>query len=369
MSITGDLDPISIYIHIPFCLTKCPYCPFYSISYSSSLKNAFLKALKKEWLHNLPLIKNKKIVSVYFGGGTPSTMASQDLDHILGVIQPTKNAEITLEINPDDISKHKSLEIKSMGINRVSIGVQSLQDNELQLLKRRHSSKKALKAIDALHKSGIDNISIDLMYGIPNQTIQSWTNTLQKALKLPLDHLSIYDLSLEPNTPFYRKKQTLKLPNEQKLLYMHHYLLKSLKNEGFTRYEIASFAKNGKISMHNFGYWTGRQYLGLGPGASSYIEGIRRQNIADLNQYVQTTPLSSSYVEEKLPYPQNIKERIAIGLRIIKGIDLLNISIPPETKIVLKSLQKEKLLKVKNDQWSLTGKGLLFYDEVAQRII
>lgn len=366
ISITGN---ISIYIHIPFCLSKCPYCPFYSVVYTENAKNAFLGGLHSEWNRYSDIIQEKTIISLYFGGGTPSLLSPYELEQIINIIQPPTTTEITLEANPDDLDKDYVQALLSIGINRLSVGIQTLNDLELKILKRRYSAKEAINAIDLCYSSGIHNISTDLIYGLPTQTPFSWEQTLKQIFQMPLTHLSLYDLSLEPNTPFYHRKN-LPLPNETTILSMHKTALRQLQQMGFCRYEISSFARNNHISLHNVGYWTGREYIGLGPSASSYIDGKRKKNFSNLMQYVQKASDQTCYEEERLPYPSALQERIAIGLRLVEGIDLSPfLPLPNGIEATLQKLQEQKLLHQKNNCWKLTKKGLLFYDEVAIAII
>ena len=361
----------SLYIHVPFCRRKCPYCHFYSIPRKEKDLLQYLQALKTEWKLRSSLITQKNLQSVYFGGGTPSLLDPEMIGLILSQISNLPQ-EITLEANPENISLEKMQGFRQIGINRVSIGVQSLDEPLLQTIERTHSAQLAIQAVGMTHEAGIHNISIDLMYDLPNQTLSSWEKTLQTALSLPISHLSLYNLTLEPHTVFYKYRQSLsaKMPSEEKSLKMLKMAVKMTEEAGLKRYEVSAFAKEGYRSQHNIGYWTGRPFLGLGPSAHSFWQDSRFQNIANLSQYCKQLAKGELPVDylETLPAPAAIKERIAVGLRMLDGIKH-PLSLPPETQRTLSELEEEGFIALTRDHLKLTPKGLLFYDLIAERLI
>lgn len=366
---------ISLYFHVPFCKKKCPYCHFYSIYHKDDLEKAYLDAIKRHVSIYESFIKKNDIISLYFGGGTPSLLSIKSLNEILTLFDLKKETEITLEVNPEDISTEKIKAYKALNINRASIGVQSFDDTLLKVLERRHSSNRSKEVINTFYDTGIENISIDLMYDIMNQKLPSWKETIKELKNLPITHVSLYNLTFEENTPFFKNKEKLikLLPNENESLTLLEYGVTELERLNFKRYEISAFAKMGYNSIHNSGYWTGREFLGFGPSAFSYLGGKRFQNICSLKEYVSSLINNSSPIsfEEELKYPQNINELIAINLRLIEGFDINEFEnkfdkIPLQT---LEILKKSQFVKFEKNRFILNKKGLLFYDRLASAII
>lgn len=271
-------DSISLYVHIPFCTRKCDYCHFYVIPDKDSFKEKLRQGLRKEWKKIQPLLKGKKVVSLYFGGGTPALFGPEAIGEVIDWVGPTE--EVTLEANPENINKPLMKAFARVGVNRVSIGIQALDDNLLKVLSRQHTAQEAINSVNTTYDAGISNISIDLMYELPEQTFQLWQETLRKAVALPITHLSLYNLTIEPHTVFYKHREKLqkKLPNAESSLNMYQEAMLQLDTHGYKQYEISAFAKEMLISQHNIGYWTGRPFLGLGPSAYSYWEGKQRNN-------------------------------------------------------------------------------------------
>lgn len=364
---------LSLYFHIPFCTRKCPYCHFYVVPNNLSHHEILLTSLLTEWKRLLPKTWAHEITSIYFGGGTPSLFGCKPIAKLLSTIEReslvASDCEITLEANPEDVTTKLMREYRDAGINRVSIGVQSLVDSSLTVLERRHSAQRAFDAVVDTFLAGIKNLSIDLMFELPDQTPESFAKSLHKLKDLPITHLSLYNLTIEPNTPF--SKRTLNLPSQQEGLAMLEQATSHLESIGLYRYEISAFAKPGFASRHNMGYWTQRPFFGLGPSAFSFYEGSRFRNIAHLSRYAKALRNNQSPVDfsELLPYPQNQLEQLAVELRLIRGVDLSRYSLPEATHEVLKDLKKQGLLCHKQQHLKLTKKGLLFYDLVASEII
>lgn len=359
--------PLSIYFHLPFCTHKCPYCHFYVIPNRLSHQKLLEEALILEIEKQLPLIEEREIVSIYFGGGTPALF--QGLKSLLNKIPRSSDCEITIEANPEDASIELFSKFRSAGINRLSLGVQSLDDRSLQDLERIHNAKKARLSIFEARDAGFENISIDLMIDLPDQTEESLRVTLQELPNLPIQHLSLYNLTIEPHTAFFKRK--VQTPNPESSLRFHMMTIEKLEAIGLQRYEISAFSKPGFESKHNLGYWTGREFIGLGPSAFSYLSGERFQNVANLNRYARAIKSGESPVDfrEKLSYPKNINELLAVRLRLKEGANLQEFAIDDETNEILIKLKVSGLLIEEDRNLKLTDRGKLFYDTVASEII
>lgn len=367
MPTTGE---ISLYFHIPFCRRKCPYCHFYVIPHETKASLSLLESLHLEWQLYQPLVQGKQIVSVYFGGGTPFLIGPDAIAEILSWINPPADAEITLEANPEDVTLPAMEAFAKAGINRVSLGVQSLDNPLLKVLGRHHSAQQACSAILATKEAGISNISIDLMYEIPQQTLTSWNNTLAQLQALPITHLSLYNLTIEPQTVFYKKRSQLTplLPSSEESLAMLNSAVEALGQMGLKRYEISAFAKEGFIARHNTGYWLGRPFLGFGPSAFSYFEGKRYRNFCDLKKYSAALSEGKSPVDfsEQLSSLASLHERLAVKLRMLEGVDTREF---PVDESLYEKLQSKGWIELKEHHAKLTDQGLLFYDSVAEEIV
>ncbi len=375
-------DDVSLYFHIPFCSRKCPYCHFFVVPDHDQFKTPFLLALKQEWALRHVHLKGKRVVSIYFGGGTPTKLApwiiSELLDQIARTCDLASDCEITLEANPEDITLDKMRLYKAAGINRLSIGVQSLVDEELQILSRQHTAEEAIRAIHASHQAGLDNLSIDLMYELPTQRLASWEKSLTFLSSLPITHLSLYNLTIEPHTGFFKRRHQLEktLPPDEEKLAMLHAAVTCLEAIGLERYEISAFSRPGRHSRHNCGYWLGRPFLGLGPSAFSYWDKKRFSNHAHLHQYQEILSRGDLPLgfEENLPFPKNLQELFAIHIRLCEGVDLELFEqrhgiVPSEILTSLKTLQQKKWVEEQSGMWKLTELGRLFYDSVATELI
>jgi oxygen-independent coproporphyrinogen-3 oxidase len=373
---------IGLYFHVPFCSRKCDYCHFYVLPDKEALKEQYMQSLKQEWALRLPLITSKPIGTIYFGGGTPALLGPKRVEQILGWIHQfcdlSDQAEITLEANPENITLELMQAYESTGINRLSIGIQALQDSLLVSLGRHHASHLAMESVHTASHAGFENISIDLMYDLPNQQLVDWEMTLNEAVKLPITHLSLYNLTIEPHTVFFKKQELLKpkLPNPDTSLTMYELALQRLEEAGLKRYEISAFAKEGFHAKHNTGYWTGRPFIGFGPSAFSYWEGKRFRNIANINRYSRLLAENGSPVdfEEELDPSAKRRELLAVQLRLTEGVHLEEFQqkqgpLEKETWEALQSLEKQNLISITTDYLKLTHRGMLFYDMIASEII
>lgn len=384
-SIEGRPDDglISLYFHIPFCTKKCHYCHFFVILDKPNYHQQLIDGLKLEIAQWAIELKGKKLVSIYFGGGTPSLLSPAEIEQILDEVNlyipfDPKTIEITLEANPETISYEKMQGFSLAGINRLSIGVQTLDDALLKQLGRTHLAQTSIKAIDIAVQAGISNISIDLMYDIPQQTLLSWRHTLQTISSLPITHLSLYNLTIEPNTVFFKYQESLKklLPDAESSTDMYQSAIRELNHFGLEQYEISAFSLNHFCSQHNVGYWTGRPFLGFGPSAFSYWNKKRFRSVAQFNRYLEALHQNRSPIDfsEELTPDNRCKELLAIALRLTCGVDCKKFEIehgplPPSTYATLESLMKQGFVKIENHRVSLTNHGILFYDTVAVEII
>lgn len=337
------------------------------------MKKKYLFALKKEWDRKKKWLLDKKIASIYFGGGTPTLLSSEELSFIFSFFKELifcDDIEITLEANPETVNLSFLKHIRTLGINRISLGVQSLNNEQLQMLGRTHNAFKALHSIELIHASGIENISIDLMYDLPNQSPSSFEDTLKQLENLSITHISLYNLTIEPHTFFYRKKNQLRLPSDEESLIMHQRAIASFSEIGFVRYEISAFCKKGFESKHNSGYWLGRPFLGFGPSAFSYWDKSRFSNISNITEYARRE--NPEDFREKLSESEHYKELLAIRLRVFEPFSLLSLSegkVPLETLQQIEKLIDQGFIERQNDLVQLSEKGALFYDSVAQWLI
>jgi oxygen-independent coproporphyrinogen-3 oxidase len=319
-----------------------------------------------------------ELASLYFGGGTPSQLSISQLKQLLDLVRTrytlSPKVEITLEVNPEDATRESLSSYLDLGINRLSFGVQSLHDPLLQKIGRSHTAEQTIKTLSLAHEIGFHNISIDLMYDIPYQTLESFSATIKQIKQLPIQHLSLYNLVIEPKTPFFAQKKLLAphLPADDESLAMLSFATTHLPLYGLDRYEISAFAKKGRESVHNTGYWKGRPFVGLGPSAFSFMNGKRFQNYPNWKEYTRNieTGIDPIGFAEKLSSIASLRERLAIELRLTEGVDLSRMpDLPSETLTKLETLELDGLLRRKGSLVQLSEKGLNFYDTVAVELI
>lgn len=314
-----------LYIHIPFCHSKCIYCDFYSMPQTDRL-DALLDALPREY----DLRKNEiaePFTTVYIGGGTPSIIDPANLARLCKVLPVSDAEEFTIEVNPEDVTSEHIKAWREIGINRISMGIQSFDDDELHAIRRRHSAADAIKAVELLLDGGINNISCDLIYGLPGQSIMSWQTSLKRLLDYRLPHISSYCLSYEPGTALHARMIAGKVtPTDDEILSdMYNILCYEAVKAGYEHYEISNFALPGMRSRHNSSYWTGTPYLGLGPGAHSYDGSIRRFNPGNLKEYIDFP--SITVVDEETE-DERFNDLLITALRTSDGLDIS--VLPPE---------------------------------------
>lgn len=373
----------SLYLHIPFCEKKCIYCDFYSIETLSPIDDFLQSLLREITLQNE--FHNQSIETIFFGGGTPSLLSSQQfemiLHHLDNYFHIAPHAEITVECNPGTVNKEKLNAYHSLGINRLSFGAQSFFDDYLQFLSRIHNAQEAKQAILLAHRAGFDNINLDLIFSLPQQTIQKWEQNLLQAVLLEPTHISAYSLMVEPNTPLHRlvaAKQVTVLPSEEDAE-MYMFTMDFLEIHGYEQYEVSNYGKKNYHCQHNKNYWNHSNYISFGPSAHSFWnndEMKRWLNIANISTYNQQLtenklPLAGS---ETLTRQQLFEEAIMLGLRS-EGIDLFFIeqhfgkNVVHDITTVLQQNFPPELFIIGNTKIRLTKKGYLFCEEIAEQLI
>ena len=317
-----------IYIHIPFCKSKCSYCDFYSIANKTKLSR-FVDNLRREIELRKSTFSGKVVETIYFGGGTPSILTVEQIQVIIGDIfehyEVSNNAEITLEANPDDLSKDYLKSLKEGYVNRLSIGIQSLDDNILKLMRRRHTAKEAIDVVEYSSSLGFSNISVDLIYGIDGLDNILWRDTVMQTLSLPVQHLSAYHLGIEEGTLLHRmyKEGRHQKMDEKNSYQQYEILIKISQKLGVLQYEISNFAKSGFTSKHNSAYWNGLEYLGLGPSAHSYYNNKRFYNFSNLDEYCTLIENNKNTFDfEEIGLEERINEMIMLHLRTTNGLEM-----------------------------------------------
>lgn len=365
-----------IYIHVPFCKQACTYCNFH-FSTSQALKGEFISSILAEIESRKQYTQDRSIQSIYFGGGTPSLLSTKDLNLILGSLNRSFNidndVEITLEANPDDISTHKLKELKESGINRISLGIQSFYDRDLLMMNRSHNAEQAEKSLQLIKDAGFENITADLIYGIPDQTNEEWEDNIQKLLRFNINHISCYALTVEPKTKLFHliaKKKMIK-PDEDRAAEQFEILTDLLVSNEYEHYEISNFAKNKKYSRHNTSYWLGNWYVGFGPSAHSF-NGISRQwNVSNNALYIKNIGSGNSFFEsEELTISQQINEYIMVSLRTMWGLNKNQFATrfgEQELNRLMKETEKyivENYIADINDKLIITKKGKFISDGI-----
>lgn len=364
------MKEIGIYIHIPFCIKKCEYCDFVSYCNKKEYVPQYINALKKEIKNNIN--KEYKITTIYIGGGTPSSIEENYIADIIETIKLNmndedlknfENIEVTIEVNPGTVNKEKLQVYKKIGINRLSIGLQETHNELLKSIGRTHTYEEFIKTYKLARKIGFNNINVDLMIALPNQTIQDIKENLEKITKLNPEHISVYSLILEEGTPFYNKynENKIKLPDEELERNMYWYVKNTLENNGYMHYEISNFSKKGFESKHNMNCWNQEEYLGFGVAAHSYNNRIRYSNTNSIEEYIKG---SNKIIHEEQTLEDMQKEYMLLGLRKIEGINIQKF----KNKFVqnpififkeqLNKLVNEELIIVDGNEIKLTNKGL-----------
>ena len=371
-------QPTSAYVHIPFCTQICYYCDFSKVFIKNQPVDDYLRALIAEW----DSYGIKTLKTLYIGGGPPTAISAKQLAYLLDNL--TKNLdlesleEFTIEANPGDLTADKIAVLKNSAVNRVSLGVQTFNDRHLKKIGRSHNEAQIYESIDALKQAGFDNISIDLIYALPGQTIEDVRDNVQKALALDIPHLSLYSLILEHHTVFMNRMRRgkLNLPTEDLEAEMFEYIIDQLEQNGFEHYEISNFTKPGFESRHNLMYWDNAEYYGVGAGASGYLDGVRYRNRGPIQHYLKGVVNGNARLsEEVLTLDEKMEEELFLGLRKKTGVsttrfeEKFGLSFWTRYGQVVRDLERDGLLIVEKDNVRMTKKGLFLGDTVAEKFI
>ena len=361
---------LGIYIHIPFCASKCGYCDFYSCAGAAERMAEYQQALLEHIEESAGRIAPAYIDTVYFGGGTPSFYGAARLIELLDAVKATgrllKRAEVTVEVNPDSVRLHDLRALRKAGFNRLSIGMQSSNNDILKMIGRRHSYRQVEMAVENARTAGFDNISLDLIYGLPSQTRSDWADTLAKALALRPEHISGYGLKLEEGTPMYALKDSPLIPSDDEQADMYLCMVEELRHYGYEQYEISNFAKPGKESRHNLKYWTGGEYVGFGPGAHSYFGGRRYAYPRDLEGYIRAVAAGSVPLEDcqTITATEQAREYLLLQMRTLYGIEeweyrrLFGLNFDPIARR-LEVLESHRWVEQSGHRWHFTPQGFL----------
>ena len=366
-----------IYIHIPFCKSKCAYCNFFSLASESKI-NDYVEALKKEIVLRKNYLGGETVKTIYFGGGTPSLLSVKNIEEILELLNKNyeivSSPEITLEINPDTIDREKMSSLKKIGVNRMSVGIQSFDDDDLRYLGRRHDSRHAMQVLEDLKQTDFEKITLDLIYGMPTLTEEKWNKNLDIFFSTGITHLSAYALTVEPKTNLGQRieKGELQSVSEEETIRHYNILVERTKENDFEHYEISNFAKEGFRSQHNSIYWRDEKYLGLGPSAHSYDGNSRQWNISNLTKYIQLVGDAELFYEKEiLSTEDKFNEYVMTSLRTSWGCDIEKIErdygksyAHHFLKNIKKYLENGEMLK-ENNTYFLSEEGKLFADGIA----
>lgn len=367
-----------IYVHIPFCKTRCIYCGFFSTTLNE-WQDRYVEAVIKEY--EIAVNKARKdfgtasFDTVYIGGGTPSQLSLPLLEKLLSAFHPSK--EYTVECNPDDITPELATLLYNKGVNRVSMGVQTFSPSRLKFLHRRHDASQVYSAIEILRRAGIENISIDLMFGFPEQTLEEWKEDIEKAISLHTEHISAYSLMYEEGTPLYKllEKGSINELDEETTRSMYYMLIDMLESAGYEQYEISNFARPGYRSQHNSSYWREVPYIGIGSGAHSFDLRSRYWNIEDVKEYIQRVENDTDWIAEReiLDAEMRYNDMITTALRTHEGIDLENCNHAKEYIDYLrrqaKPLIEKGLLAIDDHHLHITREGLFVSDDIMSELI
>ena len=380
-------EELGIYIHIPFCMQKCLYCDFVSYINKSECVKEYINCMIKE-IQSYDF-KKYNITTIYIGGGTPSFIESDYIKEIINVIQNKlekndtrwEDIEITIEVNPGTVTLEKLNDYKTVGINRISLGLQATQDRLLKQIGRIHNYKDFLEAYELLKRVGFNNINVDLMIGLPNQSIKDLKESLEKIIKLNPNHISVYSLIIEDGTPISKllDEEKIKLPDEEIERQMYWYVKNKLELNGYNHYEISNFSKKGKESKHNLNCWKQKQYIGIGAAAHSYFKDIRYSNTNNIEEYIKNIKENNIEKNKKIEEKQTIEDKknefMMLGFRMIEGIDIADF----KAKFVdnplyvyrekIKKLTDEGLIEVDLNNIKLTNKGLDLANVVFEEFI
>ena len=371
---------IGIYIHIPFCISKCAYCDFYSLSGSEKLMPRYHAALTRQLKEAAPVFAGYYIDSIYFGGGTPSYYGARRIVSLFNTLKEhckvLLDAEVTVEINPDSISGKDLRLLRKAGVNRLSIGAQTADDGLAKSLGRRHTFDQVASTVSKARKAGFDNISLDLIYGLPSQSKTDWADTLNRVAALRPEHVSCYGLRIEENTPLYLFKDSPSIPSEDDQADMYLYTVDALRNVGYRQYEVSNFSAPGLESRHNLKYWNREEYVGFGPTAHSYIGDLRYSYIKGVTEYIEALEGKRNILssQDEIPKSEQALEYLMLGLRTTRGVTgdeyytIYQSSWEP-IEALLFSYEKSGWAHRIAGRWSLTPSGFLLSNRLIRSIL
>jgi oxygen-independent coproporphyrinogen-3 oxidase len=371
---------LGVYVHIPFCVRKCAYCDFNSYAMSGEVVERCVRACEAE-IRRSPRA-GSRVGTVFFGGGTPTFLTADQLTRLLHAVRETfavaADAEITSEANPGTADAGKFSSMRQAGFNRLSIGAQSFDDRELARLERVHRAAEIGSAVAAARAAGFDDLNLDLMYALPGQTVTGWLRSLEAALALRPEHLSLYCLTIEPGTPFHERQQRgeLDLPDEKTQVAMQMEAARTCAAAGLRRYEISNFARPGRECRHNLVYWRNEEYVGFGPGSASYVDGQRWSNVRHPEEYIAAVESGEGPTgeRERLEPDRATAETLMLGLRLTEGISFERLERRHPGALSRLRAELEELvdcgwLAMDGDRMWLTDEGMLFHDEVTIRLL
>ena len=379
---SNNKTPLGVYIHVPFCRSKCQYCDFYSLSTKDDkLMDGYLNAICAHIKEAGALAPNYKVDTIYFGGGTPSFFGAEGMATILTYIRRSfdvdNNAEVTFECNPDSVSDKLLHRLKAEGFNRASLGIQTDNDEVLKKLGRPHTYGQAAAAFHRIRKAGFRNISVDLMYGLPGQTLREWQDTLEHVLTLNPEHISCYGLKVEEGTPLYAVRDYANLPDDDTQADMYLSMIEIMKGHGFRQYEISNFARKGLYSRHNMKYWTGGEYIGFGPSASSDFAGKRFTNCRSVEDYITGIRKKGQVVEEvqEIPARERAGEYLMLRLRTTTGLNpdeyerMFLLPFAPIEDVMIKQRNLGYAVQTEDNRWHLTPQGFLISNTIISDLL
>ena len=374
--------PLGIYVHVPFCRSKCQYCDFYSVTNKKDLDfDGYTQAVCTHIKEAGMQAPNHIVDTIYFGGGTPSFFGGEGMAIILAAIRKnfdvSPTAEITFEANPDSVTDRLLRRVRGEGFNRVSLGIQCDDDNILKTLGRPHTYAEAVTAVKKLRKKGFRNISVDLIYGLPGQRPQDWNATLNNVLSLKPEHISCYGLQVEEGTPLYNMQEFYNLADDDAQADMYLSAVEILRKHGYHQYEISNFCKKGHTSRHNMKYWTGGEYLGFGPGASSDFGGSRFSMVRDVHRYIEGVLQGGTVVEElqEVAPRERAAEYLMMRLRTTAGIDRETyentylLPFAPLEELLLTYKQQNLAVQTYDGRWHLTARGFLLSNSIISDLL
>lgn len=362
---------LGVYLHIPFCKSKCAYCDFYSLAGMEEQMDRYQKALLTHIKILSPQLKGYQVDTIYFGGGTPSYYGEKRLRELLLCVQRhlsvSRQAEITVECNPDSVDERSIAKLRRAGVNRISLGMQTADSKQLRCIHRIHTIRQVEQAVSDIRAARMENLSLDLIYGLPGQTMDNWITTLEKAISLEPEHLSCYGLKVEAGTPLAQQVlQGEVLPDDDTQADFYLKAVNLLRREGYRQYEISNFAKTGRESRHNLKYWMGREYVGFGPGAHSYLAGRRYAYCRDLDRYISGVLTGSAIVDESqvIGKTEEAREYLLLRMRTMRGIEEweyrreFGLNFEPIGR-TLESYEQHRWAEQSGRRWHFTPEGFL----------